>query len=205
MFNVVCRAMLEASSDNRGTLQQLAEDLDEVYADGKPSTSRQSRAGSSLMTAWTESCSDSVSLSFSPRFSRERIPEAAYFAFLVYMNTRYPLQPYHSDIAIPINPQSKMISATATVFDYVVVGGHRYHAASRATSAENSYALIRTSGAGATWVGQVQHIVLYEDGVACIRELYAHVLWFCPGDVSLAGTPWEIWCVRFLSSSYHQC
>lgn len=26
--------MLEASSDNRGTLQQLAEDLDEVYADG---------------------------------------------------------------------------------------------------------------------------------------------------------------------------
>lgn len=141
------------------------------------------------------SCSDSVPLSFSPRFSRERVPEVVYFAFLVYMNTRYPLQSYHSDIALPDDPQSKMISATATVFDYVVVNGHRYHAASRATSAENSYALIRTSGAGATWVGQIEQIVLYEDCIAGIRELYAHVRWFRPADIRLAGTPWGIWCV----------
>lgn len=111
------------------------------------------------------------------------------------MQVRYPLQHYHSDIALPNNPLSKMISATGTVFDYVVVGGHRYNAASRATSQENSHALIRISGAGATWVGEIEHIVLYEDSTAGIREMYAYVRWFRPANISLMGTPWEMWYV----------
>ncbi|OJT12651.1 hypothetical protein TRAPUB_10801 [Trametes pubescens] len=171
-FSMASQIMLEATTDNRGTLRQLAEELDEEYSDSN------------------------VALSFSPRSARERMPGPVYYTLLAYMNTRYPLQPFHSDIALTTNPLSKLLPNMATVFDYVVISGQRYHAASRASSSVNSLALVRISGAGATWVGETQHLVLYEDAHAGVREVFAYVRWLRPSiTTSLSGTPWAAWYV----------
>lgn len=123
-----------------------------------------------------------------------------YFTFLAYMNRRNPLQPYHSDIAIPTNPSSKVICNFATVFDHVVVNGHRYHAARRACSVVDSLVLIRISPAGATWIGELQDIVLYDNSITAVRELFAYVKWLRPiTNIDLKETPWESWYVLFLS------
>ncbi|EIW62028.1 uncharacterized protein TRAVEDRAFT_35446 [Trametes versicolor FP-101664 SS1] len=167
-FSAACRLMLDATSDNRGTLQQLAEELDEVFSD------------------------DNVSLSFSPRSATENLPTDVYFAFLAYLKRRDPLQPYHSEIAIPTDPRSKVVCNLATVFDHVVVGGHRYQAARRATTAVNSLVLVRVSPTGATWIGELQDVVLYENGLTAVRELFAFVKWLRPiSNVDLNDTSWR--------------
>ncbi|KAL1936999.1 hypothetical protein VTO73DRAFT_2039 [Trametes versicolor] len=166
-FNTTSQIMLKATTDNRGTLQQLADELDAEFQD------------------------DEVALSFSPRSARERMPNPVYYALITYMNTRYPLQPFHSDIALATNPISKLLPNIATVFDYAVVGGQRYHAATRASTSVNSLALIRVSGAGATWIGETQYMILYEDVHAGVREAFAYVQWLRPAAASsLTGTPW---------------
>ncbi|KAH9848059.1 hypothetical protein C2E23DRAFT_845126 [Lenzites betulinus] len=165
-IKATCELMMQATSDNRGTLQQLTKDLDEHFVD------------------------DSIALSLSPRSCLERLPTDVYFTFVAWMNTRSPMQAYHSDVALTTNPNSIRVANLATVFDYVVIRGHRYYAASRATSGVNSVALCRVSGAGASWIGQIQHIVVYEDATSGVREMFAHVRWFRPVTVSLSGTPW---------------
>lgn len=186
--------MLKATTDNRGTLQQLAEELDEEFHDGKLLL-RFEVVAILISELRGSKLKDNVALSFSPRSARERMPNVVYFAFLAYMNARYPLQPYHSEIALPTNPLSKLLPNIATVFDYAIIGGQRYHAACRAPTSVNSLALVRISGAGATWVGETQHIVLYEDVDAGVREVFAYVRWLRPATSSLTGTPWAAWYV----------
>lgn len=125
-----------------------------------------------------------------------------YFAFLAHMNQRNPLQPYHSEIAVPTNPISKFVRNLATVFDYVIVGGHRYQAAHRTSTTVNSLALVRVSPSGATWVGELQDIVLYEHIATGVRELFGFVKWLRPiRDVKLDETPWKSW---YINLSLHR-
>lgn len=137
---------------------------------------------------------DNVALSFSARSSTDRMPDDLYFAFLAYMNRRNPLQPYHSEIALPADPLSRLVVNFATMFDHVIVAGHRYHAARRAPTAVNSAVLIRVSPAGATWVGELQDIVLYENVGLGLRELFGYVRWYRPiHDLKLDDTTWKSW------------
>ncbi|OSD01436.1 hypothetical protein PYCCODRAFT_512351 [Trametes coccinea BRFM310] len=96
--------MRDATSDGRGTLEQLAEELEDMYMD------------------------DNVLLSFSPRFARESLDREVYYGIVSHMRSRYPLQHFHSDISLAAHPGSTMLSNIATVFDYVVIAGYRYHA-----------------------------------------------------------------------------
>ncbi|KAI0776322.1 hypothetical protein BD413DRAFT_610989 [Trametes elegans] len=96
-----CRAMHDATSDTRGTLQQLAEELDEHQTD----------AG--------------VALALSPRSARVGLPLDIYHALLTYMEMRYPMQSFHSDIALHPPPASILLPNTANVFDYAIIAGHR--------------------------------------------------------------------------------
>ncbi|KAI0634504.1 hypothetical protein C8Q77DRAFT_1073071 [Trametes polyzona] len=123
-FGTAAHMMMQATADNRGTLQQLAEELDDSYAD------------------------DAVILSLSPSSSRGPLPTEAYFAFVLHMSAREPLRSYHSDIAVPKTAGSRMLPNVATSFDYVVIAGHRYSAALRATSSINSLALMRATHLG---------------------------------------------------------
>ncbi|CDO71994.1 hypothetical protein BN946_scf184943.g29 [Trametes cinnabarina] len=178
VFHQTCRHMQEATSNMRGTLQQLVDELEEAYYD------------------------DNVLLSFSPRAARARLDEDVYYTLLTYLQTRHPTKGFHSDIALAPHQGSIMLSRLATVFDYVVVAGYRYYAASRANTPTNSLALIRVSEAGTTCVGQVEHIVHYE----CMghgHELFAYVRWLRSANVSLANTMWADCVDTFKLQAWH--
>ncbi|KAI0323219.1 hypothetical protein GY45DRAFT_1410608 [Cubamyces sp. BRFM 1775] len=181
VFHQTCRLMQDVTADGRGTLQQLAEDLEDMYID------------------------DNVLLSFSPCSSREPMDRQVYYAFLTYMQARYPLQSFRSDLSLGRSPESTMLVDMATVFDYVVIAGYRYYAASRSAHMANCLALIRVSEAGRTWVGRIEHIVQYERPSVQGREMFAYVRWLrpAPNGVSLAESPWAQWCVLFLSYLIH--
>ncbi|KAH9852401.1 hypothetical protein C2E23DRAFT_860058 [Lenzites betulinus] len=167
---MACKLMMEASSDNRGTCSNL-------HKNWKNSTRMVYNIG----------------MSFSPRSSREALSTKIYFQFVAWMNTRFPEQPFHSDVALTTNPRSRRLANMATVFDYAIVAGHRYHAAHRSMTNVNSLALCRVSGTGATWVGEIQDIVLYIDDTCGIRDYFAHVLWLRRSAASLSDTPWAPW------------
>ncbi|KAL7278657.1 hypothetical protein ACG7TL_007658 [Trametes sanguinea] len=178
VFYQTCHRMQEATSDGRGTLQQLVEELEEAHGD------------------------DNILLSFSPRSARQPLDEDVYYALLTCLQVRYPTKGFHSDICLTPHAGSIMLSRMATVFDYVVVAGYRYYAASRSNTAVNSLALIRTSEAGTMHVGQVEHIVHYE----CMghsRELFAYVRWLKPAGLSLTGTPWADCEGTFMLQTWH--
>ncbi|KAI0364657.1 hypothetical protein BV20DRAFT_1057013 [Pilatotrama ljubarskyi] len=173
-----CRLMQEATHDTRGTLQQLVEELEDASAD------------------------ENVLLSFSPRAARERLHDDVYFAFLTYMQGRYPLQGYHSDIALSPHPGSIMLPRIAITFDYVVIAGYRYYAARRSSDPSNSLCLFRVSEAGATWVGQIEDIVAF-DVTESRRELFVYVRWLRPASICLEGTPWAACASTFMIQTWH--
>ncbi|KAI0370476.1 hypothetical protein BV20DRAFT_299585 [Pilatotrama ljubarskyi] len=117
------------------------------------------------------------------------------------MQARYPLQGYHSDIALTPRPGSVMLPRLAMVFDYVVIAGYRYYAARRSARAVNSLALIRTSDAGGTWVGQIEDIVLFATAETG-RELFAYVRWLRPTNITLEGTPWAACATTFMLQTW---
>ncbi|KAI0349431.1 hypothetical protein OH77DRAFT_1580440 [Trametes cingulata] len=182
-FHLTSRIMQEATSDNRGALQQLAKELDDMHSD------------------------DNTALALSPRSATEEMDEDVYFVLLTYLNARFPLRSFHSDVAVPINPDSELLLNLATSYDYAVVSGHRYHAAARAIASTNSLALVRVSEAGSTWVRNIRHILLYS-AAALPQELFAYVQWLCPAaGVTFAGTPWEASrhiCTAVLDHHAHQ-
>ncbi|KAH9853068.1 hypothetical protein C2E23DRAFT_917465 [Lenzites betulinus] len=187
---MACKLMMEASSDNRGTLQQLAQELEEQHEDGLYTTVLFNVV---LTDLHAPELIDNIGMSFSPRSSREALSTKIYFQFVAWMNTRFPEQPFHSDVALTTNPRSRRLANMATVFDYAIVAGHRYHAAHRSMTNVNSLALCRVSGTGATWVGEIQDIVLYIDDTCGIRDYFAHVLWLRRSAASLSDTPWAPW------------
>ncbi|KAI0633856.1 hypothetical protein C8Q77DRAFT_1157997 [Trametes polyzona] len=166
LFHRTCSLMEEATSDRRGTLQQLVQDLADERAD------------------------DNVVLSFSPRATRTAMSKTLYTAFLRYMQTRYPFEGYHSYVALAPRPGAPALANVATMFDYVVIAGNRYYAANRSAKRMNSLALIRTSSAGDLRVGLLEDIVLYDALDTSRRQYFVHVRWLRHAPITLEGTPW---------------
>ncbi|KAH9853891.1 hypothetical protein C2E23DRAFT_99790 [Lenzites betulinus] len=67
----------------------------------------------------------------------------------------------------------------------------RYQASSRAPTPVDSMVLARVSGAGQTWIGEIEHIVLYSHQADGAQELFAYVRWLKPSLQSFEGTPWQ--------------
>ncbi|KAI0628591.1 hypothetical protein C8Q77DRAFT_1162009 [Trametes polyzona] len=160
------RALQDASLDHRGTLQQLANELDDTHRD------------------------DGVTLELSPRFSTEPMDHDVYYTLLEVLRARYPSKRFHTDIALGVPDSSSLLTNRATFFDYAVVAGQRYPASARASSQTNSLAMVRVSEAGRLAVGEVRHIIMYETyGVP--RQFFAFVRWFRPARCTFEGTPWH--------------
>ncbi|RPD54017.1 hypothetical protein L227DRAFT_512414 [Lentinus tigrinus ALCF2SS1-6] len=163
-----CVRMVKATMDVRGTLQQLAREVDEATND------------------------DGTAFELSPRASKGAMPIDLYWAFLLFLRACDPFHEYRATIALPIYPTGILVPNHAVFYDYVIVRGHRYAAACHAPSnhPENSLALIRTAGAALYWVGEIRYIVSYE-APNIPRRICAYVRWFKPAASSLAGTPWS--------------
>ncbi|RDX43089.1 hypothetical protein OH76DRAFT_1361580 [Lentinus brumalis] len=162
-----CHAMHAATADNRGTLQQLARELDEARRD------------------------EQIALELSPRFSREHMPDDLYTLFLSQLQMRLPLQHFHADLTVSNDPTSMAVPNIACFFDYAVVSGHRYHARLRTTCAANTLAAIRVSDTQPLWVAEILNIVSY-NSPPVPQQHFAHVRWLRPLAASFTfdDTPW---------------
>ncbi|RDX44514.1 hypothetical protein OH76DRAFT_1096263 [Lentinus brumalis] len=161
--------MFEATADNRGTLQQLAQELEVAYADAD----------------------GNASFRLSSQTTRSRMPAELYWQLVIYLKDRNPFQEFHSIVACPRTSTSILIADEAQHYNHITLNGHTYHASRRSRSSKDSFALIQTSGgAGLTWAGEIVDIFSY-DVPGIQRRLVVHVKWLRPRrGLSLQGTPW---------------
>ncbi|OCH87011.1 hypothetical protein OBBRIDRAFT_851644 [Obba rivulosa] len=106
--------MFKASSNDHGTLQALAQEVDEQTEDAM------------------------LNLNLSPRYSAESLPQHVYFAFLHYLRKARPGLIFHSMIALNTNPDSVRVQDRALLFDYVVVNGKHFYASSHSSKRAES-------------------------------------------------------------------
>ncbi|KAI0672452.1 hypothetical protein C8Q78DRAFT_1077971 [Trametes maxima] len=163
-----CAQMVRTTSDNRGTLQQLAQDLDDVHAD------------------------DDIDLQLSPRAVNDVIPYDTYWALLASLRLLNPTQAYHSVITVPDSGATSIpVPNMVMFFDYAIVKGQRYLAAHRSKTSCDSLVLIRIANSGETWVGEVQDIFRYQaPGIPA--TVNAYIKWFHRLPASLfRNSPWS--------------
>lgn len=179
--------MHDATADNRGTLQQLARELDEARQDGM---SLPNLCDDLRPTTYVYVFVESIALQLSPRFSRDHMPDELYHLFLAQLQMRLPLQRFHHDLAVPDDPTSIAVPNIAHFFDYAIISGSRYYAARRTTSLANSLAIVRVSESGDVWVAKILDIVAY-NSPPVPHQLFAHVQWLSPAPLTFEGTAWE--------------
>lgn len=142
-------------------------------------------SGSDAVEPCADCITDNVTFQLSQRASRERMPHDVYWVFLASLRMRHPFQNFHSNITPAPSASSILIDDAATFFDHVIVHGHR-----RATTTCDSLALIRTSHAGLTWAGLIEHIVTYQTAGVPL-QMFAFVRWFHRLSATrFLDTPW---------------
>ena len=128
----VAQIMLKATNEERGTvaaLGALSQELEDVHEDGM-----------GFHTFCAESNHYSLEgqhLSFSARNKVKRLSNKTYQQLSRTLNIRFPDHPVHCQSERPKSFHSIPLSPEATFFDYVVLGGRRYHA-SRAVGSNRS-------------------------------------------------------------------
>ncbi|RXW14412.1 hypothetical protein EST38_g11447 [Candolleomyces aberdarensis] len=157
--------MFKASSDDRGTVQALAQELDEANID------------------------DSVIYAFSPRFETRRLDSALYYRLLNYLSTVFPSENLRSwNEADPL-PGSVPLVSEALFFDYVIIQGRRYHASHRAGNAKNSMVEVFVSQMGNTWIGELQDIIQIEQKPS--KFVLGSFRWLQPLALDLSQSLWQ--------------
>ncbi|THU81926.1 hypothetical protein K435DRAFT_692588, partial [Dendrothele bispora CBS 962.96] len=164
-LNEAVNAMYDASADDRGTLQALTRELDNIFEDG------------------------GIQFRFSARSERVDLLSSVYFALLKFLQERNPTIHIHSKLQLAPVPGSLPLSQMVLSFNYVVINQKRYTAASRCTTASDSLILVRSSP-NSLWAGRLEQIFKFQHP-GIITDYLGHVRWLVPAHISLAGTIWE--------------
>ncbi|KAL1703140.1 hypothetical protein EV121DRAFT_292654 [Schizophyllum commune] len=175
--------MLKAGSDTRGTVQGLSHtDLDAGCTD------------------------EGISYELSIRSDRCEIDHTTYFQLLQYIRSHFPHAPMHAVISLAPTPQSRPLPAVALSFDYVILNGRRYTAATRLPTSVECFLATKfaTDGHSMWWIGQLQHIYEIPHPSSHGQLLLAHVKWFKPAPAhAQAAAFWRdfrsltvsLWCI----------
>lgn len=156
--------MYKASADDRGTVQALAQDLDEAQETGGIAFKLSDRA---------ETCS---------------MPAALYYEVLSFFVMRLEPGQIHSHISLSPSPHSEPLSPQALFFDHVVVDHNQFAASQRSGSAAD--ALVAVNINGALWVGELLDIFVINQAVTGLNR-FGHMRWLVPSKVNLENTMWN--------------
>ncbi|KAJ7583887.1 hypothetical protein C8J56DRAFT_1166808 [Mycena floridula] len=176
-LRLAVETMYKASADDRGTVQNLARDLDEVNED----------AGTTYR--------------FSPRFERTALPNAIYYTLLDHLQTQNPTFLIHSHINTSPRPQSRVLAPQAILYDYVVVNGWRYCSSFRNPATNDALIAVHNSSdpAADPWLGELQSIFSTESDFHPIPHkrkvvlCYGFVRWFRSSPLDLKDTIWHLY------------
>ena len=178
------RVMYTASNDDRGTVQALARELEEVHQDGtlhlltiRPCSSP------------AHHCSDDVLYQLSPRHEVSELNSKMYHALLRHVNMIYPTLDIRSFMDAP-SATSMPLVATAVVFDSVVIRGSRFRASRRSQNAHGSLVEVALDGTGRTGVGELTDILLVEQP-HCGTLTLGVIKWLSPLQIDIHETVWQ--------------
>jgi hypothetical protein len=165
-------AMFRASADDRGTVQAMSRELDEVQEDSMLSVL-------SLFILLLMTTAGNVALCLSTRSEQASMPSDLYFIVLGHLRSRSPTLQLHSHIALSPSPSSIPLFPRATFYDHVIVRGQKYAASTRNINSRQSLVMVQTSASGQTWVGELQHIFMVnQESVGC--HWFGQMRWFIP-------------------------
>jgi len=82
----------------------------------------------------------------SPRCHKDNMSSDTYQLVVEAICSQFPLTPVHCRSECPIFPNSLPLKRTATFFEYVVIGGKRYHASCAVGTNKSSFAHVIIPG-----------------------------------------------------------
>lgn len=157
-------AMYKASADDRGTVQALAQELDEAQETG------------------------GVSFKLSDRGETGLIPSSLYFEVFRHFQERLAPGTIYSYIALPPSPQSQPLLCRATFFDHVIVDHNQFAASRRSGSTADS--LVGVNINEVLQVGELLDIFVINQPVTGLHH-FGHMRWMVPSEISLVNTIWD--------------
>lgn len=161
--------MRRASDDDRGTVQSLAQDLDEAHEGGGITFRLSTRATEGIMN------------------------NQLYFKVFKWLQIRLPGVTIHHNMAVAPSQESQEFSARALFFDHVVVNQTQYFAWNRANRPANAVVGVKmrtNDGTTVVRVGELLDILGFEHpGYGVVR--LGHMRWYSPLSTDTSGTIWE--------------
>lgn len=176
--------MYRASADDRGTLQSLAQELDEAQETGKLSFKI---LRLSVMIDFLEG---GITFKLGNRAETRNMPQPLYYLVLEHFRLRLGDGIIHSLITLPPNPRSEPLHLQAVFFDQVIVDYNQFSALSRSTSVADSLVAVRIPGSQHPWVGELLDIFVVDQRATGLHH-FGHVRWLVPSTVNLQGTIWQ--------------
>lgn len=176
--------MYTASSDDRGTVQALARELDEAHGDGRPSFLLPCKSAHEYICL-----SANILYQLSPRHEICEIPSNIYNSVLHHLNITQPALNLRSYMAAP-TPNSLALVTRATFFDYVVICGSRFRASRRSQNSQGPLVEVLLDDRGRTGVGELTDIVLL-DQPRCGTLTLGVVKWLAPLNMNIHETVWQ--------------
>lgn len=189
--------MFAASSDDRGTVQSLAKELDEVCEDGREL---------SFCYAYviTKIYADGIRLELSTRSEERDLPSDIYLPLLTHLQLRLPTNTLYSYLSLNLPAGGVMLSPRATLFDHVIANGMCYRPLSCSTSAENSLVAVRmnSSPTSTPEIGELLSILAVDQADIGGCRLFGHMRWLKPSNVNITGT---FWSTLYVGETYWLC
>lgn len=169
-LHAVVSALRRASDDDRGTVQSLAQDLDDAHEGG------------------------GVTFRLSTRATKGIMAKSLYFKVFKWLQMRLPPGTIHHNMSLAPMPGSHEFSARALFFDHVVVNQTQYFAWNRANRPANAVVgvkVLREGGSTIINVGELLDIFGFEHpGYGVVR--LGHMRWYSPlATTDTAGTIWQ--------------
>ncbi|GJF00435.1 hypothetical protein PsYK624_167230 [Phanerochaete sordida] len=158
-------AMSKTSEDDRGTVQALAQELDEQYE----------HAG--------------IKLRMSTRYETANPSPELYSALLRFFQTCVPDIRYRSWIAAG-DDESYPLMPSAIFFDHVVINQRRYTSLLRSNASAEALVVVRINDAGSTWVGELLEIFSTTQ-IPLGTRVFGYMRWFVPFEKDITLTPWR--------------
>ncbi|KAF7371377.1 hypothetical protein MSAN_00774200 [Mycena sanguinolenta] len=164
-------AMYHATSDDRGTIQALARQLDKAHEDG------------------------GIVFQLSPKFSIGPVSAEIFNCALDALRIQLPGLNLRSSLALPsTDTPSYPLFNKMKRFPYAVISNRRYYSAEHAKSNYDSLVLVRTEGVPGQPLsaGELREIFVVDDPKIG-RHYYGFVRWLVPAEVPAGNSVWAAW------------
>ncbi|KAJ3500582.1 hypothetical protein NLJ89_g9730 [Agrocybe chaxingu] len=165
----IAGALYKASADDRGTVQALAQELDEAQETG------------------------GIQFQLSARSQTMGMPDDLYYQVLKHFTLRLEPGAIRSYISTTNVASSQPLNNIAVFFDHVVIDQNRYGASRRMAGSADCFIAVSVSNGTAErlWVGELLDIFALEQAVLGGLHRFGHVRWLVPAQEASQGTIWQ--------------